>query len=36
MLMSSHFQVGIGKDYNEPAVFMCMALTRLQVSHLAT
>jgi hypothetical protein len=36
ILMSSHFQVGIGRDYNGPATFRCMALTRLQVSHLAT
>jgi hypothetical protein len=36
ILMSSHFHVGIGNDCNGPAVFMCMALTRLQVSHLAT
>jgi hypothetical protein len=36
MLISSHFHVGIGKDCNGPAVFICMALTRLQVSHLAT
>src|SRR6187455_2558107 len=35
MLISSHFHVGIGKDYNGPAVFICMALTRLQVSHFA-
>jgi hypothetical protein len=36
MLISSHFHVGIGRDCNGPAAFMCMALTRLQVSHLAT
>jgi hypothetical protein len=36
MLISSHFHVVIGKDCNGPAVFICMALTRLQVSHLAT
>jgi hypothetical protein len=34
--MSSHFHVGIGRDYNGPVVFMYVALTRLQVSHLAT
>jgi hypothetical protein len=34
ILISSHFHVGIGKDCNGPAVFMYMALTRLQVSHL--
>jgi hypothetical protein len=36
ILMSSHFHVGIGSDCNGPAAFKCMALTRLQVSHLAT
>jgi hypothetical protein len=36
MLISSYFHVGIGRDCNGPAVFICMALTRLQVSHLAT
>jgi hypothetical protein len=36
ILISSRFHVGIGKDCNGPAVFMCTALTRLQVSHLAT
>jgi hypothetical protein len=33
--ISSPFHVGIGKDCNGPTVFMYMALTRLQVSHLA-
>jgi hypothetical protein len=36
ILISSHFHVGIGKDCNGPTVFICMALTRLHVSHLAT
>jgi hypothetical protein len=36
ILISSHFHVGIGKDCNGPAVFICMALTRLQVSYFAT
>jgi hypothetical protein len=36
ILISSHFHVGIGNDCNGPTAFMCMALTRLQVSHLAT
>jgi hypothetical protein len=36
ILISSHYLVGMGKDCNGPAVFICTALTRLQVSHLAT
>jgi hypothetical protein len=36
ILISSHFHVSIGKDYSGPAVFICMALTHLQVSHFAT
>jgi hypothetical protein len=36
ILISSHFHVGIGKDCNGPTALRCMAMTRLQVSHLAT
>jgi hypothetical protein len=36
ILISSYFQVGIGKDYNALAAFICIALTRLQVSHFST
>jgi hypothetical protein len=36
ILISSHFQFGMGKDCSGPAVFICNALTRLHVSHIAT